>query len=52
LTTYAPVDTALSCSIGHLVFVTKYRHRVLADRHRKRMEEKEIMRAVSADFET
>jgi putative transposase len=32
-----------------LVFVTKYRHHVFADRHLKRMEE--IMRAVCADFE-
>ena len=33
----------------HLVFVTKYRRHVFADRHLKRMEE--IMRAVCADFE-
>jgi putative transposase len=32
-----------------LVFVTKYRHRVFADRHLARMEE--IMRAVCDDFE-
>jgi putative transposase len=32
-----------------LVFVTKYRHRVFADQHLRRMEE--IMRAVCADFE-
>lgn len=32
-----------------MVFVTKYRHRVFADRHLNRMEE--IMRAVCADFE-
>jgi putative transposase len=34
----------------HLVFVTKYRHRVFTDTHLTRMEE--IMRAVCADFET
>ena len=33
----------------HLVFVTKYRHRVFGDRHLRRMEE--IMRAVCGDFE-
>lgn len=33
----------------HLVFVTKYRHRVFTARHLERMEE--IMRAVCADFE-
>jgi putative transposase len=35
---------------AHLVFVTKFRHRVFGDRHLARMEE--IMRAVCADFET
>ncbi|CAO5161520.1 transposase [Frankia sp. AiPs1] len=34
---------------AHLVFVTKYRHRVFTDRHLTRLEE--IMRAVCADFE-
>ncbi|MBF6099931.1 IS200/IS605 family transposase [Nocardia cyriacigeorgica] len=34
---------------AHLVFVTKYRHRVFSDHHLARMEE--IMRAVCADFE-
>ncbi len=34
---------------AHLVFVTKYRHKVFSDAHLKRMEE--IMRAVCADFE-
>jgi len=34
---------------AHLVFVTKYRHRVFADQHLKRMEE--IMQAVCDDFE-
>ncbi|HEX6077406.1 MAG TPA: IS200/IS605 family transposase [Micromonosporaceae bacterium] len=35
---------------AHLVFVTKFRHRVFDDRHLTRMEK--IMRAVCADFET
>ena len=35
---------------AHLVFVTKYRHGVLAGRHLERLEE--IMREVCADFET
>ncbi|KDA43032.1 IS200/IS605 family transposase [Frankia sp. BMG5.23] len=35
---------------AHLVFVTKYRHRVFHDRHLTRLEE--IMRAVCVDFET
>ncbi|MFI6068998.1 IS200/IS605 family transposase [Micromonospora sp. NPDC051227] len=35
---------------AHLVFVTKYRHRVFSDQHLKRMED--IMRTVCADFET
>lgn len=35
---------------AHLVFVTKVRHKVLADRHLTRMEQ--IMRNVCADFET
>jgi putative transposase len=35
---------------AHLVFVTKYRHKVFPDQHLKRMEE--IMRSVCADFET
>ncbi|MEU9848826.1 IS200/IS605 family transposase [Streptomyces sp. NPDC047985] len=34
---------------AHLVFVTKYRHKVFKDVHLTRMEE--IMRAVCADFE-
>ncbi|GGK79603.1 IS200/IS605 family transposase [Streptomyces flaveus] len=33
----------------HLVFVTKFRHKVLADAHLRRMEE--IMGVVCADFE-
>jgi putative transposase len=35
---------------AHLVFVTKFRHKVFSDRHPTRLEE--IMRAVCADFET
>ncbi|MEX5631222.1 IS200/IS605 family transposase [Parafrankia sp. FMc2] len=35
---------------AHLVFVTKYRHRVFDDRHLTRLEE--IARAVCVDFET
>ena len=34
---------------AHLVFVTKYRHKVFGDRHLARMEE--VMRMVCADFE-
>jgi putative transposase len=33
----------------HLVFVTKFRHRVFTDAHLRRMEE--IMRSVCTDFE-
>src|SRR5262249_18296542 len=42
------VDTVFSCCT-HLVFVTKFRHRVFADRHLIRLEE--IMPVVCADFE-
>ncbi|WP_329079923.1 IS200/IS605 family transposase [Streptosporangium sp. NBC_01469] len=35
---------------AHLVFVTRFRHRVFTDPHLSRMEE--IMRDVCADFET
>jgi putative transposase len=35
---------------AHLVFVTKFQHKVFSDRHLTRLEE--IMRAVCADFET
>ncbi|WP_406041254.1 IS200/IS605 family transposase [Micromonospora sp. NBC_00898] len=34
---------------AHLVFITKFRHKVFADRHLTRLEE--IMRDVCADFE-
>ncbi|MFI9275282.1 IS200/IS605 family transposase [Kitasatospora sp. NPDC052896] len=34
---------------AHLVFVTKYRHKVFADRHLTRLEE--IIRSAYADFE-
>jgi putative transposase len=46
------IRTGRHCTFAlraHLVFVTKYRHRVFDDAHLKRMEE--IMRAVCADFE-
>lgn len=49
---YGEIRTGRHCCFvlhAHLVFVTKYRHRVFADRHLNRMEE--IMRAVCADFE-
>jgi putative transposase len=35
---------------AHLVFVTKFRHRVFTDAHLRRLEE--ILRDVCADFET
>ncbi len=35
---------------AHLVFVTKFRHKVFTDRHLTRLEE--IMRVVCSDFET
>src|SRR3979490_791530 len=47
------VRTGRHCTFmlhAHLVFVTKYQHRVFTDTHLRRMEE--IMRAVCADFET
>jgi putative transposase len=44
------VDTAPFLFHAQLVFVTRYRHRVLSDTHLRRMEE--VMRAVCADFET
>ncbi|WP_455351385.1 IS200/IS605 family transposase [Streptomyces sp. SYSU K217416] len=46
------IRTGRHCAFAlhaHLVFVTKYRHKVFTDAHLKRMEE--IMRAVCADFE-
>lgn len=49
---YGDIRTGRHCVFllhAHLVFVTKYRHRVFGDRHLKRMEE--IMRAVCGDFE-
>lgn len=49
---YDDVRTGRHCAFilhAHLVFVTKYRHPVFADRHLARMEE--IMRAVCNDFE-
>lgn len=49
---YDDIRTGRHCAFllhAHLVFVTKYRHKVFTDRHLERMEE--IMRAVCADFE-
>jgi putative transposase len=49
---YDDVRTGRHCVFilhAHLVFVTKYRHKVFTDRHLARMEE--ILRAVCADFE-
>ncbi|MFE2035501.1 IS200/IS605 family transposase [Streptomyces scopuliridis] len=46
------IRTGRHCTFAlhaHLVFVTKYRHKVFTDAHLKRIEE--IMRAVCADFE-
>ncbi|MGW4563733.1 IS200/IS605 family transposase [Streptomyces sp. NPDC004561] len=49
---YGEIRTGRHCAFNphaHLVFVTKFRHKVFADRHLKRCEE--IMRAVCGDFE-
>jgi putative transposase len=49
---YQKIRTGRHCAFvmhAHLVFVTKYRHKVFNDRHLTRLEE--IMRAVCADFE-
>ncbi|MFF2807035.1 IS200/IS605 family transposase [Streptomyces sp. NPDC058000] len=49
---YQNIRTGRHCTFvlhAHLVFVTKYRHKVFTDAHLKRMEE--IMRAVCEDFE-
>lgn len=49
---YDSIRTGRHCTFlmhVHLVFVTKYRHRVFSDQHLRRMEE--IMRAVCGDFE-
>jgi putative transposase len=46
------IHTGRHCALTlhtHLVFITKYRHRVFNDTHLKRMEE--IIRAVCADSE-
>ncbi|MER6572899.1 IS200/IS605 family transposase [Streptomyces sp. NPDC001093] len=50
---YQQIRTGRHCTFvlhAHLVFVTKYRHKVFGDAHLKRMEE--IMRSVCEDFET
>ncbi|MFD9124986.1 IS200/IS605 family transposase [Kitasatospora sp. NPDC059571] len=49
---YQEIRTGRHCVFvlhAHLVFVTKFRHKVFTDVHLKRMEE--IMRAVAEDFE-
>jgi putative transposase len=49
---YQNIRTGRHCTLvlhAHLVFVTKYRHKVFKDAHLTRMEE--ITRAVCADFE-
>ncbi|MFE2742857.1 IS200/IS605 family transposase [Streptomyces scopuliridis] len=49
---YQNIRTDRHCAFvlhTHLVFVTKYRHKIFTDAHLKRIEE--IMRAVCADFE-
>ncbi|UXY27848.1 IS200/IS605 family transposase [Streptomyces sp. HUAS TT20] len=49
---YQNIRTGRHCVFvlhAHLVFMTKYRHKVFNDAHLTRMEE--IMRAVCADFE-
>ncbi|TMR94515.1 IS200/IS605 family transposase [Nonomuraea basaltis] len=50
---YSGIRTGRHCVFllhAHLVFVTKFRHRVFTGTHLTRMEE--IMRSVCADFET
>ncbi len=52
MTDLANVRTGRHCVFvlhAHLVFVTKFRHKVFTDRHLTRLEQ--IMRAVCADFE-
>jgi putative transposase len=49
---YSEIRTGRHCVFvlhAHLVFVTKFRHRVFTDAHLSRLEE--IMRDVCADFE-
>ena len=49
---YEGVRTGRHCVFvlhAHLVFITKYRHKVFTDAHLRRLEE--IMRAVCGDFE-
>lgn len=50
---YQNIRTGRHCAFvmhAHLVFVTKFRHKVFSGRHLKRCEE--IMRTVCEDFET
>ncbi|MFE7618417.1 IS200/IS605 family transposase [Streptomyces sp. NPDC057496] len=52
MTEYQNIRTGRHCAFvlhAHLVFVTKYRHKVFKGTHLTRMEE--IMRAVCEDFE-
>ncbi len=52
MTEYQEIRTGRHCAFvlhAHLVFVTKFRHKVFTDVHLRRMEE--IMRAVAEDFE-
>ncbi|MBO0653979.1 IS200/IS605 family transposase [Streptomyces triculaminicus] len=49
---YQNIRTGRHCTFAlhaHLVFVTKYRHKVFSDQHLTRLEE--IMRSVCEDFE-
>jgi putative transposase len=49
---YGDIRTGRRCVFvlhAHLVFVTKYRHKVFTDTHLTRLEE--VMRAVCGDFE-
>ena len=49
---YEGVRTGRHCVFvlhAHLVFITKYRHKVFSNRHLTRLEE--VMRAVCGDFE-
>ena len=53
MTEYQNLRAGRHCAFvlhAHLVFVTKYRHKVSKDAHLTRMEE--TMRAVCADFES
>ena len=52
MTEHQNIRTGRHCTFvlhAHLVFVTKFRHKVFTDAHLRRMEE--IMRDVARDFE-